>query len=195
MEVREPEAEIAEDEPEKPEDQDKRSTLSRTTDWILKSIARVGQGGVPEPEAGEQGPDSSPARPSSTASGSGGKTSSWPERLQHSSRVQTRFVLSSAEGQLFTLGALDAGIGSGDSHPESEQLQWHQLIAQDGSIDAFHLRCGVEDGLFWVEDNNSIMGTVISEPGRAPLQCVPHERYFLVRGSLIQLGSVPLTLQ
>jgi hypothetical protein len=169
--------------------EEKRSTLSRTTDWIIKSIARVGQGGQPEPD--EREPEGE-AEPETRA---GGPTSTWPSRLQESPRIRARFVLTAADGRQFTLGEALTGIGSAEEAPGDEPMQWITITADDNSIDAIHLRCGVEDGLFWIEDANSIMGTVISEPGRAPLQCIPFERYFLVRGSDIQLGSLALTLQ
>lgn len=178
---------------EKQVEEDKPSTLSRTTDWIMRNIARVGQGGQPE-RAEEPTPGLS-SEDSLEAEQRGGHTSSWPERLAQSSRVQTRFVLVAQDGRQFTLGQTLSGIGSAESAPEDEQMQWICVSAPDNSIDALHLRCGVEDGVFWVEDANSIMGTIISEAGRAPLQCIPFERYFVVRGSTIQLGSLPLTLQ
>jgi uncharacterized Zn finger protein (UPF0148 family) len=189
------------EEPESPEqeseseEEQKRSTLSRTTDWIIKNITRVGQGGqdsTHDDESPERGLEADEAsKPQRT----GGRTSSWPERLQQSSRAQARFVLLATDGRQFTLGEALSGIGSAESAPHGEEMLWISLTASDNSVDAFHLRCGVEDGLFWIEDANSIMGTVISEPGRAPLQCIPFERYFLVRGSDLQLGSVVLTLQ
>ena len=184
----EPTEEVTEEPEAGDESEEKRSTLSRTTDWIIKSIARVGQGGQPEPE--EQAPSDEEPRERA-----GGPTSTWPSRLQESPRVKTRFVLVAADGRQFTLGEALTGVGSADAAPDGEPMQWISITAEDNSIDPLHLRCGVDDGLFWIEDANSIMGTIISEPGRAPLQCIPFERYFLVRGSEIQLGSLALTLQ
>jgi len=177
------------------EEEQKRSTLSRTTDWIIKNITRVGQGGQSSVDGDGPQDDNPKAEESSEPQRAGGRTSSWPERLQQSSRAQTRFVLHATDGRQFTLGEALSGIGSAESAPEVDEMVWISLTAPDNSVDAFHVRCGVEDGLFWIEDADSIMGTVISEPGRAPLQCIPFERYFVVRGSDLQLGSVVLTLQ
>ena len=200
---------LAESEPEEPaeetessgsdvqedsEEQQKRSTLSRTTDWIIKSISRVGQGSQSDDVAGGPSEELETEEALEEAR-AGGPTSSWPSRLQQSSRAQTRFVLVAADGRQFTVGETLSGVGSAEAPPEGEEMWWICLTAPDNSIDPIHLRCGVEDGLFWIEDANSIMGTVISEPGRAPLQCIPFERYFVVRGSDLQLGSVLLTLQ
>ena len=177
------------------EEEQKRSTLSRTTDWIIKNITRVGQGGQSSVDGDGPQDDNPKAEESSEPQRAGGRASSWPERLQQSSRAQTRFVLHATDGRQFTLGEALSGIGSAESAPEVDEMVWISLTAPDNSVDAFHVRCGVEDGLFWIEDADSIMGTVISEPGRAPLQCIPFERYFVVRGSDLQLGSVVLTLQ
>jgi len=189
------EPEVAEPDTEaEAEEEEKRSTLSRTTDWIIKSISRVGQGGHTD-EPAEDASEGPGAEDALVETRGGGPTSSWPSRLQQSSRAQTRFVLATADGRQFTLGETLSGVGSAEEPPEGEEMWWISLTAPDNSIDPIHLRCGVEDGLFWIEDANSIMGTVISEPGRAPLQCIPFERYFVVRGADLQLGSVLLTLQ
>ncbi len=195
--VPEPPAEPAEGEEEKDEDPDeehKRSTLSRTTDWIIRNITRVGQHPGDEgashsddPDSVEVAADDAPASPR--------KTSSWPERLQQSSRAQTRFELVREDGSRHTLGEAPGALGAAQHSPDEEPGQWIWILAEDSSVDPLHLRFGVEDGLFWIEDNNSIIGTVIEEPGRAPLQCIPHERYFLVRGSSLTVGTVTLTLQ
>jgi hypothetical protein len=176
------------------EEEHKRSTLSRTTDWIIRNITRVGQhpgdsdvSSSEDPDAGEVAEEDAPAAPR--------KTSSWPERLQQSSRAQTRFELVRTDGSRHTLGEAPGALGSAQHSPDDEPGQWIWVLADDASVDPLHLRFGVEDGLFWIEDNNSIIGTVIEEPGRAPLQCIPHERYFLVRGSTLTVGTIALTLQ
>jgi len=102
--------------------------------------------------------------------------------------------LTTPSGSQFTLGETPGGIGSGEDAPDGDRLHWIQLQAEDGSIDAVHVRFGVYDGVLWVEDANSVYGTIVTEPGRAALQCVPYERYSLVRGSEIRLGSVALHL-
>ena len=178
----------------------KRSTLSRTTDWILKSISRVGhpaaESAVEESSPPlDPGQSDQPVQPGLLSESSVRRTSSWPERLQQSSRAQTRFVLVADDLRQFTLGEVLTGIGSSDTAPEGEQMYWISLSASDNSVDPLHLRCGVDDGLLWIEDNNTVFGTVIEEPGRQALQCIPYERYFLIRGSLIRLGTLTLTLQ
>lgn len=171
-----------------------RDTLTRATQWIRRTLG--GEIRVPvDPEAHsagavEQTEDSkdSPLLSEKT------RPPSYPERLQQSSRARARFVLQSADGHTYTLGEIPGGIGSGESAPEGDRLHWIHLVAEDGSVDAVHLRFGVDDGVLWVEDANSVFGTIVVEPGRAPLQCIPYERYHLVRGSEIRLGSVHLTL-
>ena len=179
---------------EESDEEHKRSTLSRTTDWIIRNITRVGHhpgddadNQSDDPDAVEVAEEDAPAAPR--------KTSSWPERLQQSSRAQTRFELVREDGSRHTLGEAPGALGSAQHSPEDEPGQWIWVLADDSSVDPLHLRFGVEEGLFWIEDNNSIIGTVIEEPGRAPLQCIPHERYFLVRGSTVTVGTIALTLQ
>jgi len=175
-------------------EEEKRSTLSRTTDWIIRNITRVGQhpgdegaSSTSDPDSVEVAEEDAPASPR--------KTSSWPERLQQSARAQARFELVREDGSRHTLGEAPGALGSAQHSPEEEPGQWIWVLAEDSSVDPLHVRFGVEDGLFWIEDNNSIIGTVIEEPGRAALQCIPHERYFLVRGSTLTVGTVSLTLQ
>lgn len=180
------------------EPESKRSTLSRTTDWIIKSIARVQghqQSSADETEAEQPSPSQEqPVQPGLLPESAVRKTSTWPERLQRSSRAQTRFVLVGQDGTQHTLGEALTGIGSAPHAPDGETLVWVSLSGCD-SIDPLHLRCGVDDGVLWIEDNNSVYGTVIEEPGRSALQCIPFERYFVIRGSTITLGHHPFTLQ
>jgi hypothetical protein len=192
----EPEAEDTEgsESAEAAEEENKRSTLSRTTDWIIKNIARVGHSDEHDPEQAATDPADELAE-GDQLEARGGQTSSWPERLQNSSRAQARFELVGDDGSHHTLGEAPGALGSAQTAPEGEPGQWIWVLADDSSVDPLHLRFGVEDGLFWVEDNNSIIGTVIEEPGRQALQCVPHERYFLVRGSSVTVGTVRLSLQ
>ncbi len=166
---------------------DTPDTLSRATQWIKRTLG----GSVEVPRAEEE-----------TSAGADEaedplvreKPPTYPERLQQSSRARARFVLTDTTGRSYTLGEMPGGIGSGDEAPEGNQLHWIHLSADDGSVDAVHLRFGVDDGVLWVEDANSVFGTIVTEPGRSPLQCVPYERYFIVRGTELRLGSVSLTL-
>lgn len=197
LDVPEPPAEpVAEELPEHEgaDEEEKRSTLSRTTDWIIRNITRVGQHPGDEGASSSSDPDSVEVA-EEDAPASPRKTSSWPERLQQSSRAQARFELVREDGSRHTLGEAPGALGSAQHSPEEEPGQWIWVLAEDSSVDPLHVRFGVEDGLFWIEDNNSIIGTVIEEPGRAALQCIPHERYFLVRGSTLTVGTVSLTLQ
>ena len=187
-------SEVAQDESASDATRTTGDTLTRATQWIRRTLG--GEVRVPvDPDANEAGAVDQPGEPEdSPLLSDQTRPPSYPERLQQSSRARARFVLQSADGHTYTLGEIPGGIGSGDSAPEGDRLQWIQLVAPDGSVDAVHLRFGVDDGVLWVEDANSVFGTIVVEPGRAPLQCIPYERYHLVRGSEIRLGSVHLTL-
>jgi hypothetical protein len=159
-------------------------TLTRATQWLRRTLGR----GTHAPEPEPLDPEDSPLLREKKV------TPSYPERLSQSSRARARFVLTSPTGVTYTLGETPGGIGSGESAPEGDRLHWIHLVAEDHSVDPVHLRFGVDDGVLWVEDANSVFGTVVVEPGRAALQCVPYERYHLVRGSELRLGSVTLVL-
>jgi len=186
-----PETEQADEPAEAPEDdtpdesEKTVDTLSRATQWIKRTLG--GSVEVPREEVDTEAGD--PEDPLVRE-----KPPTYSERLQQSSRARARFVLTDTSGRSFTLGEMPGGIGSGDEAPEGNQLHWIHLSADDGSVDAVHLRFGVDDGVLWVEDANSVFGTIVTEPGRSPLQCVPYERYFIVRGTELRLGSVVLTL-
>jgi hypothetical protein len=47
----------------------------------------------------------------------------------------------------------------------------------------------------WVKDLKTVNGTVVEEPGSPALQCIPYDKYFVVRGSRVGLGSLFFTLQ
>lgn len=170
-------------ETQSPEGSTGGDTLTRATQWLRRTLGR-----------GLNAPDPEPIDPDDSPLLSEAKAKSYPERLSQSSRARARFVLTSTSGATYTLGETPGGIGSGESAPEGDRLHWIQIIAEDQSVDPVHLRFGVSDGVLWVEDANSVFGTVVIEPGRAALQCIPYERYPLVRGSEIRLGSVGLVL-
>ena len=188
----EPEPEEPEDAGEPPTEEepapqdDTPDTLSRATQWIKRTLG----GSVEVPRVEDAPTEADEAEDPLVRE----RPPTYPERLQQSSRARARFVLTDPTGRSYTLGEMPGGIGSGDEAPEGNQLQWIHLSADDGSVDAVHLRFGVDDGVLWVEDANSVFGTIVTEPGRSPLQCVPYERYFIVRGTELRLGSVSLTL-
>lgn len=174
-----------------------KDTLSRAADWLK----RLGRRDHTDDEDGDAPSEArSPVIPTTEVvlpvfhSGNQAGQNSVDERVV--ARDLTRFVLRAEDSRQFTVGELPGGLGAALSQPapDGSEWLWISLHADDHTIDEFHLRFGVEDGVFWVADQNSEFGTVVSEPGRAALQCIPFERYFLVRGSVIRVGTLSLSL-
>lgn len=112
-----------------------------------------------------------------------------------SSRNQRRFVLKVNTGQQVTIGETPGGIGSAVDHPAPGDgpWQWVQLPDEE-SIDPVHVFFGSENGVLWISDKGSAFGTIVVEPGQAPIQCEPERRYFVIRGSEIRLGGLIVTV-
>ena len=115
--------------------------------------------------------------------------------VRPSSRNQRRFVLKVEDGRQFTIGETPGGVGHAPDHPSPDggPWQWVHLPGEE-SIDPVHLFFGSENGVLWVSDKNSAFGTIVIEPGQDPIECVPDQRYFVIRGSEIRLGGVAITI-
>jgi hypothetical protein len=112
-----------------------------------------------------------------------------------SSRTQRRFVLKVAGGGQYTIGDIPGGIGSSEDHSSPEDGPWQWVcLAGEESVDPVHLFFGHENGVLWVSDQGSAFGTIVIEPGQAPISCEPHKRYFVIRGSEIRVGGLVVTL-
>jgi len=104
-----------------------------------------------------------------------------------------RFVLTFEGGNSVTVGEAPGVIGV---KPISEGDPPSRIYVEDESdtVAPEHLEYGVDKGVFWVQDLKTVNGTVVEEPGAAPVQCVPYEKYFVVRGSTIRIGELSFTL-
>lgn len=188
-----------------------KDTLSRAADW-LKRLGRPRETGEIPRQSPTIGQSVQAARQAAQASlepdASGvGETMALPlfsadsspdtgtVSTTGSSRGHRRFVLKVEDGRQFTLGEVPGGLGSApeSASPNGEPWQW---ICVDGeeSVDPVHLHFGSENGVLWVADQGSVFGTIVAEPGRTPLQCIPGDRYFVIRGSEIRLGGLRMTL-
>lgn len=106
---------------------------------------------------------------------------------------QTRFVLEFASGTSVTVGETNGVMGV---KPVSEGESVFRIFVDDPSdtVAPEHLEFGVEKGVFWVQDLKTVNGTVVEEPGSAAIQCIPYEKYFVVRGSKVSIGQLSFTL-
>ncbi len=57
------------------------------------------------------------------------------------------------------------------------------------SVSKTHLEFGQEGGRFWVSDRYSTNGSIVRQPEAEPRRCEPGRRYFVVRGTRIDVGE------
>lgn len=115
------------------------------------------------------------------------------EKAQKRQAARTRFVLAFELGQPVTVGEIPGVIGVKPVHEGEEVFR----ICVDDPTDTVapeHLEFGVDKGVFWVQDLKTVNGTIVEEPGAPAIQCVPHEKYFVVRGSQVRMGQLSFTL-
>lgn len=116
------------------------------------------------------------------------------EKAQRRAQPGIRFVLKSDAGWSVTVGDQHGIMGV---KPVVEADAVFRLCVEDptDTVAPEHIEFGVDDGVFWVQDLKTVNGTVVEEPGSPLLQCIPYEKYFVVRGSRVGLGSLFFTLQ
>jgi hypothetical protein len=104
-----------------------------------------------------------------------------------------RFVLNFSDRTSHTVGETPGVIGV---KPVVEGDEVFRIFVDDDTdtVAPEHLEFGVEKGVFWVQDLKTVNGTVVEEPESHAIQCVPYEKYFVVRGSTIRMGSLSFTL-
>ena len=104
-----------------------------------------------------------------------------------------RFVLAFDDGSQITVGERPGLMGV---KPLVEGEEGYRICLEDetDTVAPEHCEFGVEKGVFWVQDLKTVNGTVVSEPGAPPQQCIPYEKYFVVRGSRVSLGGLSFTL-
>lgn len=57
------------------------------------------------------------------------------------------------------------------------------------SVSKSHVEFGQEDGRLWVSDRYSTNGTLVRRPGHDPIRCEPGRRYFVERGTRVDMGD------
>jgi hypothetical protein len=57
------------------------------------------------------------------------------------------------------------------------------------SVSKTHLEFGQEAGRFWVSDRYSTNGSVIRQPDAEPRRCDAGRRYFIARGTRVDIGE------
>ncbi|MBX3103439.1 MAG: zinc ribbon domain-containing protein [Microbacteriaceae bacterium] len=99
------------------------------------------------------------------------------------------FVLQFSTGESFTV----FGTGLIGRNPRAEPSEYVDRIIQildpGRSVSKTHVEYGEENGRFWIKDRFSGNGTVIRSPEAKPVRCRPDHRYFLERGSRVDIGE------
>lgn len=100
-----------------------------------------------------------------------------------------RFVLQFSTGESVTV----TGAGLIGRNPAAQPGEYvDQLVSifdVGKSVSKTHLEFGQEGGRFWVSDRYSTNGSVVRQPEAESRRCEPGRRYFVVRGTRIDLGE------
>jgi hypothetical protein len=111
------------------------------------------------------------------------------ERLLDPDSHADKFVLQFSTGESATV----YGSGLVGRNPLAEPGEYvdHFVVIRDPgrSVSKTHLEFGQDAGAFWVLDRFSGNGSVLREPEGAPKRCEPGRRYFVPRGTRIEIGD------
>jgi hypothetical protein len=100
-----------------------------------------------------------------------------------------RFVLQFSTGESVTVSGAGL-IGRNPAAQPGEYVDQLVSIFDVGkSVSKTHLEFGQEGGRFWVSDRYSTNGSIVREPETEPRRCEPGRRYFVVRGTRIDVGE------
>jgi hypothetical protein len=100
-----------------------------------------------------------------------------------------RFVLQFSTGESVTVSGAGL-IGRNPAAQPGEYVDQLVSIFDVGkSVSKTHLEFGQEGGRFWVSDRYSTNGSVVRQPEAEARRCEPGRRYFVVRGTRIDVGE------
>ena len=100
-----------------------------------------------------------------------------------------RFVLQFSTGESVTVSGAGL-IGRNPAAQPGEYVDQLVSIFDVGkSVSKTHLEFGQEGGRFWVSDRYSTNGSIVRQPEADPRRCEPGRRYFVVRGTRIDVGE------
>jgi len=110
-------------------------------------------------------------------------------RLTADAFAARRFVLQFSTGENVTI----TGAGLVGRNPVAEPGEFvDQLVPifdPTKSVSKTHLEFGQESGRFWVSDRFSTNGSVVRQPDEDPRRCDPGKRYFVARGTRVDVGE------
>jgi hypothetical protein len=110
-------------------------------------------------------------------------------RAVASTVAEERFVLQFSTGESVTV----SGAGLVGRNPASQPGEFvDQLVTifdAGKSVSKTHLEFGQDSGRFWVSDRYSTNGSTIRQPDAEPKRCDPGRRYFIARGTRVDIGE------
>jgi len=173
-------AELAADRPEDPPESEsqhrkdpKMETENTTEDEIAPAGARSRTLPDPFPWGAEAEDDAEDIEATRLVSATGGD----------------RFVLQFSTGESVTVSGAGL-IGRNPAAQPGEYVDQLVSIFDVGkSVSKTHLEFGQEGGRFWVSDRYSTNGSIVRQPEAEPRRCEPGRRYFVVRGTRIDVGE------
>jgi predicted nucleic acid-binding Zn ribbon protein len=110
-------------------------------------------------------------------------------RAVASPHTQERFVLQFSTGESVTVtgGGL---VGRNPASQPGEFIDQLVTIFDAGkSVSKTHLEFGQDGGRFWVSDRYSTNGSTVRQPDAEPKRCEPGRRYFVARGTRVDIGD------
>ncbi len=100
-----------------------------------------------------------------------------------------RFVLQFSTGESITVGGAGL-VGRNPAAQPGEFVDQLVTIFDAGkSVSKTHLEFGQDSGRFWVSDRYSTNGSVVRQPDADPQRCEPGRRYFVARGTRVDIGE------
>lgn len=110
-------------------------------------------------------------------------------RISAAPPAEERFVLQFSTGESVTV----SGAGLVGRNPASQPGEFvDQLVSifdAGKSVSKTHLEFGQDSGRFWVSDRFSTNGSTVRQPDLEPKRCEPGRRYFVARGTRIDIGD------
>jgi len=110
-------------------------------------------------------------------------------RLTAPTSVEERFVLQFSTGESITVSGAGL-VGRNPSSQPGEYVDQLVTIFDAGkSVSKTHLEFGQDSGRFWVSDRYSTNGSTVRQPDADPRRCEPGRRYFVARGTRVDIGD------
>lgn len=110
-------------------------------------------------------------------------------RIVAGASAEERFVLQFSTGESVTV----SGAGLVGRNPSSQPGEFvDQLVTifdAGKSVSKTHLEFGQDAGRFWVSDRYSTNGSTVRQPDADPQRCEPGRRYFIARGTRVDIGE------